>query len=233
MLCLSKVYKEISDRKWGNEMEFIAATNNTHKLEEMRRILKKMGHTLRSQKEVGLQIEVQEDADTFEGNAMIKAGAIAKACQCPVIADDSGLCVSSLNEAPGVHSARYSGVHGDDVANNQKLLTELKDYTDPRERAAKFVSVVCVALPTGIVKTWRGECTGTIADDLIGDNGFGYDPLFIPDEIGTEQGIVKQNAEKKTYAQLTGTEKDAVSHRGRALKLLEEELAVFLESQTE
>ena len=103
-------------------MEFVAATNNAHKLKEMRRILERMGHTVLSQKEAGVSLDPEENGTTFSENACIKAQAISEACQKPTVADDSGLCVEALNGAPGVYSARYCGRHGDDGANNQKLM---------------------------------------------------------------------------------------------------------------
>lgn len=128
-------------------MEFIAATNNAHKLAEMRRILVRMGHTVLSQREAGVLLEPEETGTTFEENAAIKAQAICEACQKPTIADDSGLCVDALDGAPGVYSARYAGVHGDDGANNRKLLAALQGVP-AAQRTAHFTSAVCVWLQT-------------------------------------------------------------------------------------
>ena len=143
------------------------------------------------------------------------------------MADDSGLCTDALNGAPGVYSARYAGHHGDDDANNAKLLQEMADV--PAElRGAKFVSAVCFMLPDGRALEVEGECPGRIAFSLQnGDYGFGYDPLFIPDEYGAPDGK-HPNAEARSYAQLTPDEKDAISHRGRAMEKLEEKLPAFL-----
>ena len=205
-------------------MEWIAATNNAHKLEEMRRILGKMGHTVLSQKEAGIALEPEETGTTFAQNAAIKATAIAALSKKPAIADDSGLCVDALNGAPGVYSARFCGHHGDDEANNEKLLQEMQNVPDAR-RTARFVSAICVALTDGTTAVWHGECHGRIAHERKGDNGFGYDPLFIPDFIGKDL----KNTENLTYAQLTAEQKDAISHRGAALAEMEKELVSVLE----
>ena len=207
-------------------MTFAAATNNAHKLAEMRRILERMGHTVLSQKEAGVHLEPEEDGETFEANAAIKAEAICAACGMPTIADDSGLCVDALDGAPGVYSARYAGAHGDDGANNKKLLREMQGVV-PALRGAKFVSAVCVCLPGGAHRVYLGECPGTIGFEERGTNGFGYDPLFIPSEVGDGAACVP-NGENRTYAQLSADEKDAISHRARALAKLEEDLPRFL-----
>ena len=143
------------------------------------------------------------------------------------MADDSGLCADALHGAPGVYSARYAGHHGDDAANNEKLLREMADVP-AEKRGAKFVSAVCFMLPDGRALEVEGECPGKIAFALQnGDYGFGYDPLFIPDEYGTPDGK-RPNAEGRSYAQLTPDEKDAISHRGRAMEKLADELPGFL-----
>lgn len=209
-------------------MKICAATGNAGKLKELRRILEAQGHTVLSQKELGITIEPDETGDTFEANALIKAKTICAACGLPTIADDSGLCVAALGGAPGVYSARYCGRHGDDEANNDKLLNAMKDVPAGR-RQAKFVSAVCFILPEGRSLTCMGECAGEIASArLCGAYGFGYDPLFIPDECGVGPHGKRPNAEKRSYAQLTPEEKDAISHRGRALEKLEKELPEFL-----
>ena len=210
-------------------MEFIAATNNAHKLAEMRRILVRMGHTVLSQREAGVLLEPEETGTTFEENAAIKAQAICEACQKPTIADDSGLCVDALDGAPGVYSARYAGVHGDDGANNRKLLAALQGVPAAR-RTAHFTSAVCVWLPGGRHAVYVGHCPGAIDFEEKGENGFGYDPLFIPDEVGMPgQGAAcEANAARRTYAQLSAQEKDAISHRARALARMERELPAFL-----
>ena len=227
-------------------MRICAATGNAGKLRELRRILEAQGHEVVSQKELGITIEPDETGTTFEANALIKAETICKASGLPTIADDSGLCVDTLDGAPGVYSARYCGHHGDDEANNDKLLENMKDVP-AGQRGAKFVAAVCFILPTGQHLTCRGECPGRVAfERLAGDYGFGYDPLFIPDECGVgktdkrpntalipdECGVGKTdkrpNSEGRSYAQLTPDEKDAISHRGNALAEMEKELPEFL-----
>ena len=209
-------------------MKICAATGNPGKLKELRRILEKQGHQVLSQKELGLALDPEETGATFAENAAIKAAAFMAACGMPTLAVDSGLCVDALGGAPGVYSARYCGHHGDDEANNDKLLAEMRQVPAGR-RGAKFVSAVCLMLPDGRALTCMGECPGRVAfERLPGDYGFGYDPLFIPDERGVEGGGKRPNTEGASYAQLTPAEKDAISHRGRALEALEAQLQDFL-----
>lgn len=208
-------------------MEWIAATNNAHKLEEMRRILGRMGHIVLSQKEAGIALEPEETGTTFAENAAIKARAIANASGKAAIADDSGLCVNALNGAPGVYSARFCGHHGDDDANNDKLLQEMQSVPKA-QRGARFVSAICVVFPDGTEAVWEGECPGSIAFEPQGINGFGYDPLFIPVFVGKDL----ENKEQFTYAQLTAQQKDAISHRGAALMKMEQELPNLLNQKT-
>ena len=208
-------------------MKICAATGNAGKLRELRRILEAQGHEVVSQKELGITIEPEETGTTFAENALIKAETICRASGLPTIADDSGLCVDALDGAPGVYSARYCGHHGDDEANNDKLLDAMKDVP-AEQRGAKFVSAVCFMLPDGRALEVEGECPGRIAFTLQnGDYGFGYDPLFIPDEYGAPDGK-RPNTERRSYAQLTPDEKDAISHRGNALAEMEKELPEFL-----
>ena len=214
-------------------MEFIAATNNPGKMAEMRRILERMGHTVRSQREAGVTLEPEENGTTFAENARIKARAICEAAGTATIADDSGLCVDALDGAPGVYSARYCGRHGDDEANNDKLLGVMQ-AVPAGQRGAKFVSAVCFILPDGRHLTCMGECPGSIAfERLCGDYGFGYDPLFIPTDCGVGKHDKRPNTEGRSYAQLTPDEKDAISHRGNALAVLEQQLPGFLSAAKE
>lgn len=208
-------------------MLICAATGNAGKLKEIRRILQAQGHAVKSQKELDLDLDPEETGSTFGENALIKARAFCEACGLPTLADDSGLMVQALNGAPGVYSARYSGVHGDDEANNDKLLAELKDVPEGA-RDAKFVSAVCFYLPGGRHVTFYGECTGRVGFERRGENGFGYDPLFVPDLIGLAAGGTRANLEGRTYAELEAFEKDAISHRGAAMRLLDQKLAEFL-----
>ena len=209
-------------------MKICAATGNAGKLCELRRILETQGHEVISQKELGITLEPEETGTTFAENALIKAETICKVSGLPTIADDSGLCVEALNGAPGVYSARYCGHHGDDEANNDKLLDAMKDVPEG-QRAAKFVAAVCLILPTGQHLTCVGECPGRVAfARMNGDYGFGYDPLFIPDACGVGKHEQRPNTEGRSYAQLTPDEKDAISHRGDALAQLEAKLPEFL-----
>lgn len=203
-------------------MEFVAATGNAGKLKELRRILERMGHTVVSQKEAGISLDPEETGDTFAENAAIKARAVCAASGKPTVADDSGLCVEALGGAPGVHSARWCGRHGDDEANNDKLLEELKAYPEKTARRGAFVSAVCVCMPDGRLLTAEGRCPGWVGYTRRGHNGFGYDPLF--------HALAYED---RSYAELTDEEKDAVSHRGAALRKLEEELPGFLAGTTQ
>ena len=200
-------------------MKICAATGNAGKLRELRRILEAQGHEVVSQKELGITLEPEETGTTFAANALIKAETICKASGMATIADDSGLCVDALEGAPGVYSARYCGHH--DEANNDKLLAAMQ-AVPAGQRGAKFVSAVCFILPDGRHLTCMGECPGNVAfERLAGDYGFGYDPLFIPDECGVGKTGKRPNTEGRSYAQLTPDEKDAISHRGNALAKLE------------
>ena len=190
-------------------MKVIAATRNRHKLTEFSRILSPMGYEVVSQEEVCPGIEVEEDGATFLENARKKAVEIFRRTGMPAIADDSGLCVDALNGAPGVHSARYADDEGDghdDKANNRKLLRELAGV--PMEkRTARFVSAISFAIGEGELVECEGFCQGQIAFEALGDNGFGYDPLFL--------------VEGGSFASIPGEEKDRISHRGNALRKLQ------------
>lgn len=185
-------------------MEFIAATNNPGKMAEMRRILERMGHTVRSQREAGVTLEPEENGTTFAENARIKARAICEAAGTATIADDSGLCVDALDGAPGVYSARY-GHKSSDAERIAYLLENLKDVPAER-RTAKFVCVITCLWPDGRRIVARGECPGQILFAPKGTGGFGYDPVFYLPEL------------EKTYAELAPEEKNAISHRARALQ---------------
>lgn len=208
-------------------MLICAATGNAGKLKELRRILEAQGHQVKSQKELGITLDPDETGTTFEANALIKAEAICKASGLATIADDSGLMVDALGGAPGVYSARYCGHHGDDEANNDKLLENLADVPEG-QRAAKFVSAVTLMLPDGRSLTCMGDCPGKVGFVRKGTNGFGYDPLFIPTHTGTKEGQRLENTQDRSYAQLEDWEKDAISHRGNALRELQKVLPAFL-----
>ena len=208
-------------------MLICAATNNGGKLKELRRILEGMGHQVKSLRELGVDLDPEETGSTFAENARIKAEAFCADTGLPTVADDSGLCVDALNGAPGVYSARYCGRHGDDPANNRKLLAELQGVPAAR-RGAKFVSAVCFVLPGGRTLTVTGECPGSIDTREKGTNGFGYDPLFVPDAVGLPDGSTAPNTARRSYAELADGEKDAISHRGRAMERLAARLPDFL-----
>ena len=190
-----------------------AASNNAGKLKELRRILEQMGHEVKSLRDLCIDLDPEETGTTFAENARIKAKAVMEASGLPAIADDSGLCVDALNGAPGVYSARYGGL--DDDAARYRLL--LQNMRGSMTRAAHFhASVVCL-FPDGTELTAEGECPGTIAYAPMGDGGFGYDPVFYVPSL------------RKTFAQMTPEEKNAISHRGNALRSFGAELKEYLE----
>ena len=160
-------------------MEIVAATNNAGKLKELRRILEPMGYTLLTPADLGLNLDPEETGTTFEANALIKAEAFCKATGKPVIADDSGLTVEALDGAPGVYSARYCGRHGDDEANNVKLLAELEDL-EPDKRSACFVSAVCFCLPDGRHFTYMGRCPGWVGLEPVARTASAMTPFSFP-----------------------------------------------------
>lgn len=191
-------------------MIIVAATQNRHKIEEIAAITEEFGMEVLSRGEAGVpDFEVVEDGDTFEENSAKKAKEIMEACGRITIADDSGLMVDALDGAPGVYSARFAGEDGNDSANNEKLLRLLAEVP-AEKRTAKFVSVITMAYPDGRVLSARGECPGHILFEGRGTNGFGYDPLFVPD--GYQQ----------TFAELSGAVKNKISHRAKALQRLRE-----------
>ena len=194
-------------------MKLVLASKNEKKLKEMNDILSGMGIEVCLQADVGVNVDVEETGTTFEENSLLKAKSVMEASGLPAIADDSGLCVDALNGAPGVYSARYGGEGLDDEGRYRLLLSNM-----PRggSRIAKFVSVITCCFPNGGVLTARGECPGTIAFAPMGEGGFGYDPVFFLPEL------------KKTFAQLSPEEKNAVSHRGRALAAFKEKLESYL-----
>lgn len=193
----------------------VLATRNPHKVLELRRILAEAG--LPGIDLVGVEafdgvdgVEVPDVAETgvtFAENALLKAHAVAQATGVPAIADDSGLCVDVLGGAPGVFSARWSGRHGDDTANLQLLLAQLADVADPH-RAAHFACAAVLATPDRQEWVVEGRMAGRLVGAPRGTNGFGYDPIFVPD------------GETRTSAELSADEKDAISHRGRAFRAL-------------
>ncbi|RLB10829.1 MAG: Non-canonical purine NTP pyrophosphatase, partial [Deltaproteobacteria bacterium] len=152
--------------------------------------------------------EIEEDGQTFEDNAVKKARFTARILGLPALADDSGLVVKALGGLPGVYSARYAGDHADDAANNRKLLEAMKGI---RNREASFVCVIAIAVPRGPALIYEGTCDGLIAEEMRGNNGFGYDPLFYYPPLG------------KTFAEMSAEDKNRVSHRGKAMAELRQE----------
>ena len=191
-------------------MKVILASQNQHKLVELSAILSQLGFEIALESEYGLHVDVDETGTTFEENSLLKAEAVMKASGMPVLADDSGLMVDALNGAPGVYSARY-GHKSSDAERIAYLLENLKDVPAER-RTAKFVCVITCLWPDGRRIVARGECPGQILFAPKGTGGFGYDPVFYLPEL------------EKTYAELAPEEKNAISHRGNALKILKEEL---------
>ncbi|MEG1479846.1 MAG: RdgB/HAM1 family non-canonical purine NTP pyrophosphatase [Kiritimatiellia bacterium] len=182
-------------------MKILIATRNAHKLTEIRALMPEIDW-------IGTDAypdvpDPEENGETFEANARIKAEAWRDATGLPAIADDSGLSVDALLGAPGVFSARYAGVHGDTEANNAKVLAELAGVA-PAQRSAHFVCALAYAVPGKVTRTVRGECSGTLLEQPRGANGFGYDPLFVP------------NGYEQTFGELSADVKAKLSHRARA-----------------
>lgn len=193
----------------------LIASNNAHKATEIAEALDFPGWEFKTLKQVGVSSDPAEDAETFLGNARIKAHAAQQASGgMPVLADDSGLEVDALDGAPGVHSARYAGEPCDDAANNAKLLDALSDVAD-EARTARFVCQLVFLDENGNEVDARGTVEGRIAHEAHGENGFGYDPLFLPGVFGFERSLGEAKPE----------EKNAVSHRGNALRELRAKLS--------
>lgn len=193
----------------------VVATGNMHKLTEIEAILSQVLPDTRfvALGQLGDFEDPEETGVTFFENALIKAEAAVAQTGLSAIADDSGLVVDALGGEPGVYSARYAGVHGDDAANNEKLLEKMADVADG-ERTARFMSVIALVDASGVVRSGTGACEGMIGREGRGDHGFGYDPLFLP-----------ADTPGKTMAELTPEEKNAISHRFHALQDLVEQLA--------
>ena len=194
-------------------MRFVLASQNQHKLAEMRSILSAHGVEVVLEADLGLHVDVEETGTTFAENALLKARAVMEASGLPAIADDSGVCCDALNGAPGVYSARYGGPEYDDVGRYKLLLANMRGA---RTRTAHFTSCIACVFPNGDVIEAEGICPGTIAFAPQGTGGFGYDPVFYLPEL------------RKTYAQLTPEEKAAVSHRGKALEVFDKKLQEYL-----
>lgn len=197
-------------------MEIVIATNNVNKLTEVRDILEGSGHKLYSLDDVGAQLTLEENGKTFIDNALIKAKEACARSGLAALGDDSGLCVDALGGAPGVHSARFAGIHGDDKANNAKLM-QLLERTPYAKRTARFVCALALVLPNGQALKVQGACEGMIGLVAGGECGFGYDPLFFVNGV--------------SFAQMTPQEKNAVSHRSVALRKFKAKLPDFLAKQ--
>lgn len=189
-------------------MKLIIASNNKHKIYEIKRILGSHFDEIISIREAGIDHETVEDGMTFMENAVKKAREIAEISGIPALADDSGICAHALDGAPGIYSARFAGVdgtHASDEANNRRLLELLADKED---KGAHYTAAVAIVFPNGDTVSAEGHMYGSITADARGDRGFGYDPIFIPEGYGV------------TVAELTDDEKNAISHRGKALRAL-------------
>ena len=192
--------------------KIIFATGNENKMKEIRMILEDLGVQILSQKEAGIKADVVEDGTTFEENALIKATEIAKAAakdpeykQAVILADDSGLEIDYLNKEPGIYSARYMGEDTSYDIKNQSFLDKLEGVPDEK-RTARFVCAIAAAFPDGSTEVVRGTMEGIIGHEIIGNNGFGYDPIFFLPEYGC------------TSAQLPPEKKNELSHRGEGLR---------------
>ena len=190
-------------------MEIVAATNNSAKAKEFAEILKGLGISVLTMKDLGISVEIPETGKTFAENAIIKAKEVAKLCNLPVLADDSGLCVNALEGAPGLYSARFAGEGASDSELRAKLLEAMEGETD---RSAFFISSVAMLFPDGRSITAEGRVFGEITKEEKGNGGFGYDSIFYCPQIG------------KTFAEAAPYEKDKVSHRARALDKLYKKL---------
>ena len=196
-------------------MRIIFATGNEGKMREIRMIMSDLGLEILSMKEAGLYADVDENGTTFEENAVIKAKGIAALCNDIVLADDSGLEIDALNKEPGVYSARYMGEDTSYTIKNMNLVERLNGVPD-EQRTARFVCAIAAALPDGRVLETKAAMEGRIGYEERGENGFGYDPIFVLPEFG------------KTTAELSAEEKNKLSHRGKALRLMKEKLMEVL-----
>ncbi len=194
--------------------KIIFATGNKGKIKEIQMILAELGVEVITMKEAGIVIDIEENGQTYEENALIKARAVAEYTDCVVMADDSGLEIDYLNNEPGIYSARYMGEDTSYKIKNANLVERLTGVPD-EERTARFVCAIATVFPDGKEVTTRGIIEGQIGYEEKGENGFGYDPIFYVPRFG------------KTTAQLTEEEKNQVSHRGNALKLMKEELKKY------
>jgi XTP/dITP diphosphohydrolase len=196
----------------SSSIGIVIASKNAGKIAEFQRILSEVGISVITDIDFP---DVAETGSTFEENAILKARAVSSFTNLPALADDSGLAVEALNGAPGIFSARYSGRHGDDAANISRLLEDLKGVLDENRRA-KFVAVLALVTPDGRELLVRGELEGKLRNQPTGTNGFGYDPIFEPENLN------------RTLGELSPSEKDAISHRSKALRDLTPKIRPFL-----
>ena len=201
-------YKKTHRNLKGTVMEIVLATRNKKKVEEIKRITEGMAVTISTLDDFPGCPEVEEDGATFEENAVKKAVAVARFTGKPALADDSGLEVYALSGAPGTRSARYSGIDADDRKNTEKLLSEML-FLAKKDRKARFVCSMALAMPDGNVRTFNGYSEGSIGPGPKGAKGFGYDPVFYPE--GSD----------RTFAEMSAQEKDSLSHRGNAVRQLQ------------
>lgn len=202
-------------------MKLIFATGNQGKMKEIRMVMEDLGMEILSMKEAGLDMEIEENGATFEENALIKAHAIAdRAKDAIVLADDSGLEVDYLNKEPGVHSSRYMGEDTSYDIKNQHIM-ELLEGVEEEQRSARFVCVIAAVFPDGREQVVRATIEGRIARESKGSNGFGYDPIFYVPEFGC------------TTAELTLEQKNKISHRGKALEKMKENIKVIVREENE
>lgn len=213
--------------------KIIVATGNAHKLNEIREIWGDPQTQILSMKDAGIDVEIIEDGETFEENAVIKARAVAAAGGCMALADDSGLVVDAMDQEPGIHSARFMGRDTSYEIKNRAIIDRVNEYCALKEngesacagrpgslpdgtpgelRSARFVCAVAAAWPDGTVRTVTGVMEGRIGYEIAGENGFGYDPIFFLPEYG------------KTSAEISPEEKNAISHRGKAFRMMREVL---------
>lgn len=198
------------------DRKIVLSTDNKHKIKEIRNILKDLNIDVLSKKDIGLEnLNIEEDGTTLKENSIKKAKALKDETSDMVMADDSGLFVDALNGEPGIYSARYAGIDGDDMRNNEKLILNMKNLPIEK-RQASFFTVISIITEAGEVMTVEGECRGHIGFELKGDNDFGYDPLFVP--VGYN----------KTFAELDEQIKNRISHRAIALENIKDTLENLL-----
>ena len=191
-------------------MKFVLASNNKNKLREMGQLLAELDIELVSQREAGCDFSVDENGSTFAENAWLKASAVTEATGLPAVADDSGLMVDARDGAPGLYSARFTGSHDD--TDEARVAFLLEKMAGESNRAAKFVSAICCTFPNGDILRSEGECPGKILFKPVGSNGFGYDPVFAPEGFDC------------SMAEMSAEEKNAISHRGKSMRMFMEEL---------